>query len=218
MPEPSRTVVVSWEQRLAWCGVPRALLSIAARPLRGMKEFERVIHLQAIPHDEFPPIVYLYGTNGNGKTHMGTWLFSRWLARGFRNYAAAIDESTDAFKAGVWLPTAVWRTFRGMAEAMKNYNAEGGFNFKETAREFIWPDLLMIDDLFSDRASETDVANITHVIDSRLNQSKPTIITSNHLPIMLEAYSPRLADRVADPLGTIHFTGGSHRLKKFEES
>lgn len=199
--EPSRTVQIPWDSWLITCGMPRRIVEMARAPLTGRSCYDAV--RRAVNTDA--PTVYLWGTNGNGKTHMASWLLSRWHLTAMQAYQG----DSDARFSG-WQPTARWATCGDITSALKNFS-KGNFDYDREMRAFSRPDVLMIDDLWADRATEYDVASIVELVEARRNHNLRTIITGNHGARDLIDISRRFADRLAEGL-VIEFDGKSHRI------
>lgn len=187
---------------------------MTGEPLRGEDYFDEVI-VAAGSAAPWPLVVYLFGLNGNGKTHMGTWLFWIWHARQMKGWREAVDNGRAGIGTQMFQPRALWTTERSMTEALKAYNDER-FSFHEQALHFTAPEILMIDDVFTERTSETDVSNVTDILETRRNAGRITIITSNRGPIEIaDRFSARLAERLVDDALVVEFTGVSHRMKRY---
>lgn len=201
---------------LVWCGVPPIYASMALSRLTGRPEFDAVARC-AVPRaiednvrkeNWLPPLVVIYGENGNGKTHMGTWLFSQRMAQAHAAFNARLKSATLA--VGEFPPTGMWVQANRITSALKAFS-RGAFDFEREMSQYTMPAVLMIDDLFADGASDYDAANLTELIERRMSAARATIITSNKGPIDIgEAYSRRLADRLSDG-EVVRFTGTSHR-------
>lgn len=203
-PEPSRTAVYTWTAELISCGFPRVIAGMVESPLAGEPYFDDV--RRAIRTDALT--VYLFGTNGNGKTHMGSWLLSMWHLIGSRAYAeAAMDVRTLQYP-----PTCRWASCNEITAALKNYSKRG-FDFERELAYYASFTCLLIDDLWPDRVTEADVASIVELVEIRRNARRRTVITSNHEARALVGISRRLTDRLAEGV-TIKFTGASHRTRK----
>ena len=183
------------------CGVPREIALVSMERLTSAPSFDRVAGCLR----SRPLIVYLWGSNGNGKTHMGTWLMSQQHARNMRRYYAGIESG-----ANHPYPTALWTTSNALTAALRNYS-KGGFDYEREQLTYTRPTLLLIDDLLSDRASEVDVANLVEIIESRRTSGLQTIVTSNLAMQDVANVSRRLSDRLQEG-ETIQFAMKSHRV------
>jgi len=199
-----RSVSEDWPTTLLRSGVPRKALNFCGDVLTGRDEYVSVIDLGAVYPDTVPPVVYLTGSNGNGKTHMGTWLFARWLL------ILAIRWLDN--RSG-WEPLGRWTTGMALSQSLKNFSQDG-FDVQRAFGELTRKQLrlLMIDDVFADKATETDIANIAELVERRKNAGLMTILTGNKTVVDVEReYSIRLAERLLDGR-VIRFAGKSHRL------
>lgn len=200
-PDDDRTVRVSWESELIASGFPRRIVEMAAHPLSGQPCFDAVrkaVHTMSTT-------VYLWGTNGNGKTHMGSWLLSAWHAIAMRGYYGDAQQRVSG-----WRPSVRWSPCNEITAALRNFS-KGHFDYDREMRAYSRPTALMIDDLWPDRATEMDVANIVELVELRRNSGLRTIITSNHDARSLVALSRRFADRLGEGI-VVQFTGRSHRV------
>lgn len=76
-------------------------------------------------------------------------------------------------------------------------------------------DLLILDDLGSEFSTSFSVATIYNIINSRLIEKKPTIISSNLTVKEIEArYSPRVLSRIMGGYSVIPFRGSDIRMRK----
>lgn len=178
--------------------MPRQIVDMAESPLTGEPEYDAVRALSK----QNKKLVTLYGPNGNGKTHMGSWLFSMWYA------GAMYYWSQDT--VGRWQPSALWTKANQISAALKNFS-RGGFDFQREFELFARPYILMIDDLYAEGASDFDNTNLVELIETRLQHKRRTIITTNlSLVDIAERFSPRLADRMRGG-EIVRFNGLSHR-------
>lgn len=196
--EPDRTVQIDWRTSLIWSGMPPAVATLALAGLTDRPEFERILQ---IADSKFLPAwtFTMHGSNGNGKTHMASYLFSNIYARYY--FATARSER---------MVHVLWTEANRITAALKDFR-RGDFQYDHEMQVYTLPHLLLIDDLFADGASEFDVRNLVEVIDRRISAKRFTIITTNISPMQIhEQYSPRLADRMRGG-EVIAFTGASHR-------
>lgn len=79
-----------------------------------------------------------------------------------------------------------------------------------------YTDFVVIDDVATRSASEAFVADLHSVVNYRVANGKPTVYTSN-LPVkeLPRVFGEeRLADRIGDQCGVLHFEGASHRGRR----
>lgn len=196
--------MLSWGAELVSTGMPRRIAEMTATALEGADYFRTVVG--AVKSDHL--VVYLWGANGNGKTHMASWLFSHWHARNLQKFNADMES-----RARGWYPSARWATCNTITAALKNFSRDD-FDFEREMRFYSRPDVLMIDDLWADRATQVDVQNVVEIIETRTTNGRRTVITGNHNPATIHAdISRRFGDRLNDHL-VVEFTGGSYRLQR----
>lgn len=120
--------------------------------------------------------LYIQGQIGTGKTYLTSVLAN-----------TIIDRSFD-----VLMQTSI-----ELSESMRKheYHSDGIRNrYKDKCKSY---DLLIIDDLGKDKATEWSVAQLFDVIDDRVANNLPMIITSNHSMIDLkDRLTPRDGDDV----------------------
>lgn len=185
--------------------MPTRYIAFTHGALEGLPEFDEIIALGMMLPDP-GTVMYIYGPNGNGKTHMATWLFGQWLA--LLQAVWHRDKPAKEFP-----PQGVWISGYDLTQRLKNYSREN-FDAQREFQEFTRRQLkvLLIDDVFADRATETDVANIAELVEQRRTRELATIMTGNHSQLDIEQrYSVRLTERVLEGR-MVRFTGKSHRL------
>ncbi len=109
----------------------------------------------------------LCGKSGRGKTHLA---------------CAVIHSLQDTYRISfAHVPTLLERIRRGEA----------------SADQYLTADLLVLDDLGSERGSDWALEKLLIIVDGRLNQLKPTVFTTNFSPNELELrIGSRLASRI----------------------
>jgi DNA replication protein DnaC len=102
----------------------------------------------------------LVGNPGQGKTHLAAAYLNQWVqARG----------RSGAFVSLVDLMSSLRKTIR----------AEGGPDWDSTLDRYIEAELLVLDDLGQEKASEKVIEVVFHLLNSRINRGKPTVVTTN---------------------------------------
>ncbi len=125
--------------------------------------------------------VFLTGTQGIGKTHLSAALVNS-LLESFateRGYDILWRRSTD-------LLLELQETFGGSGETRRVINS-----FKRVG-------LLVIDDFGAERLSDWSVSAIYSVIAERIDEMRPTIVTSNLTLDEIDEFEPRIASRLAE--------------------
>ena len=81
-------------------------------------------------------------------------------------------------------------------------------------RRYFDCDLLIIDDLGTEMTTQFTISVLYNIVNTRMMEEKPTIISTNLLPDMLEKrYSPQIASRVTGTYRLIKFVGNDIRRK-----
>ena len=94
-------------------------------------------------------------------------------------------------------------------------NIRNGIGFAKKVLTTGECDLLILDDLGAEFSTNFSVSVIYNIINSRLVEGKPTIISSNLTAKELEArYSPRVVSRIMGGYYTIPFLGNDIRILK----
>ena len=145
--------------------------------------------------EKIPPIGILFsGVPGVGKTFASSCM---------ANYLMEHNKTVMVMSLGLYLN----KIFREWAEAE---NEVLGY-VKEC-------DLLIIDDLGTEKASEFAIEKTFMLIDTRYRSQKPLVVTSNlTLQLIKQKFGSRIADRLAEMCYTINSTGESYRGKDTRE-
>ena len=200
MSDPSEPM--HWTRRLGMHGVPPLVYSMMERRLDGRPEFDELRRIANT--EEKPSTITIYGPNGNGKTHMGTLLFA------FIFWRMLMTAKEQKKELNGYTPDALWTSANKMSLRMKNFGRDH-FNLEDEMKQFVWPSILMIDDLYAEGASEYDNRILVDMMEQRINEFRTTIITTNMtIQDIEQKFSPRLADRLRGG-EVVRFTGTSHR-------
>lgn len=120
------------------------------------------------------------GGVGTGKTHIAVGILQELIKRGktnlfFKNVSELLVDARSAFDEGVILKEH---------DIIDFYSNKG---------------ILVLDDLGAEKTSEHTIATLYLIIDKRLRQEKPTIITTNLSLKEIETnINPRIASRLVD--------------------
>ena len=164
------------------------------------EQMEKVFHFCARYaqgfSDKSPSLLMLGGT-GLGKTHLSQAIARAVMEKGYHVlYGAAQDFFRAAEKEHFGREKADKDTLGGLTEC----------------------DLLILDDLGAEFESNYYTSCLYHIVNSRLNAGKQTVISSNPTVKQLEArYSDRIISRLFSMYQILRFTGRDIRqLKSFE--
>jgi DNA replication protein DnaC len=135
----------------------------------------------------------LYGKTGLGKTHLSLSIAKRVIEKGYTVAYNSIINFLD--------------------EISKEKYGRSDDNTKDTEREIIDVDLLVIDDLGSEHSTPYLESIIYNIINTRMNLQKPTIINCNldKLENLRERYNDRIVSRIVNFYKRIHFGGSDIR-------
>lgn len=140
--------------------------------------------------------LYLYGNCGSGKTHLSVailrelYLLNTWLRMSFRSVSELLLQLRDSF------------------------HNDAQFSEYEIVENCTNPDILVLDDLGTEKTSEFSIATLYSIINSRLMDEKPTIVTSNLSRKQFEEkVDGRIASRFAEYMA-IHLDMPDYRKQK----
>lgn len=138
----------------------------------------------------------LFGATGLGKTHLSSAVAGAVIAGGFDvYYTTAVGMLSDF-------------------EQKRFGNSSGAANEAETAR-YYESDLLVIDDLGTEVNNQFTSSVLYDVINTRLNRSKATLISSNLLKDEFRSrYTDRITSRVFGEYIILYFLGSDVRQQK----
>jgi DNA replication protein DnaC len=143
----------------------------------------------------------IYGEPGNGKTHLCCCIANALL----REYVPAICVSINGL----------------LGRIKETYNKGGKEAEADILRWLAMADLLIIDDLGTEPATEWSVSMIYNIIDSRYRSKLPLIITSNLSidpsktnGVLADIYGRRTEDRILEMCTPILNSGKSIRLQE----
>lgn len=139
----------------------------------------------------------------------GSLLFSGATGLGKTFLSACIARQIADHGFSVMYETAI-RLF-GDFETEK-FGAQGGDG--SLTRKYFDCDLLIIDDLGTEMTTQFTVSALYSVLNTRMMEGKPILISTNLLPEALETrYSPQIASRIVGTFRLIKFAGDDLRRK-----
>lgn len=171
---------------------------------RMMSENYRVLREYAngftIEENQPMPQSFLFlGGTGLGKTHLSTSIARVVIERGYDVfYNTAVGMISDF-------------EFRRFGNGIA---AEG----TDDTQRYTDCDLLIIDDLGTEVVNQFTLSCLYHVLNTRLNMEKPTIVSTNLMPTELrKVYSDRIASRLMGEFRVVPFYGIDVRKQKIQQ-
>ncbi len=137
--------------------------------------------------------LYMHGATGLGKTHLSLAIANEVTKKGFQ---VVYDTAQNIFSS--------------LEKEKFSYN-----NSYERENEILGCDLLIIDDLGSEFITNFTTAALYNIINTRINRSKPVIISTNLTEEELEAkYTQRVTSRIIGNYASLLFVGRDIRQLK----
>lgn len=167
--------------------------ALGVSPRKRMSEILEYCKCYAEDFDESSEGLYMHGATGLGKTHLSLAIGNAVAEKGYRvHYGSAHNI----------LSTLEREKF-------------GHANSDKYERELLDCDLLIIDDLGSEFSTQFTTAAIYNIINTRINLSKPVIISTNLTETELEAkYTQRITSRIIGNYVSLLFLGKDIRQIK----
>ncbi len=139
----------------------------------------------------------LIGKTGLGKTHLSVAMASCITQAGYGVVYTSVQRMMD------------------MLEAEKFARDTSKEQYQETLTTYLDCDLLVLDDLGSEFVSQFTVATLFNILNSRLVEERPTIISTNLELAEIEArYSQRMLSRLVCAYKVLRFAGKDIRYQK----
>ncbi len=167
---------------------------LGVSPRKRMENILEYCKCYAEDFDKDSESLYMHGSTGLGKTHLSLAIANIVAENGFR---------------------VIYDTAHNLLSSLEREKFSYS-NTGETEKEILDCDLLIIDDLGSEFTSQFTVSSIYNIINTRINRSKPVIISTNLTVSELEAkYSQRVTSRIIGNYVSLRFVGNDIRqLKK----
>ena len=168
--------------------------NLGVSPQNRMKSVAEYCRCYAEDFDSESESLYLHGATGLGKTHLSLAIANVVTEKG---YNVIYDSAQNIFTS--------------LEREKFSYSGNG-----EREKELLDCDLLIIDDLGSEFATSFTTSALYNIINTRINRSKPVIISTNLTETELEdKYTQRVTSRIIGNYVSLLFLGKDIRqLKK----
>ena len=157
--------------------------------------------------------LFLVGPVGNGKTHLCCAVANRLLAAGKTVFYTRTEELLEALREDIYGRG----DYQGAWERQDGGERQGGgaLGMGALQRALIHADLLIMEDLGTERLTDFAEERIISLVDQRINWQKPWLITSHLVDDRFTGrYDQRLVDRILGEGRLLYLNEGSVRFKK----
>lgn len=167
--------------------------ALGVSPQKRMNDIFEYCKCYAEDFDTESESLYMHGATGLGKTHLSLAIANVVAENGYR---------------------VIYDTAQNILSSLeKEKFSYAGSNERE--KEILDCDLLIIDDLGSEFSTQFTVAAIYNIVNTRINRSKPVIISTNLTESELEAkYTQRITSRIIGNYVSLLFLGKDIRQIK----
>ncbi len=177
---------------------PDAGAAGAESPRRHMADVLDACKRYAAEFSESSPSLLMLGRTGLGKTHLSLAVCERLTIRGFGVIYTPVQKLTDRLEAAKFAHSETAR--EGYAAALDSV---------------LSCDLLVLDDLGAEFSTQFSAAALYNVINSRLVEGRPSIVSTNLEPQEIgQRYMPRMSSRLMGGFHVLRFTGKDIRFEK----
>lgn len=169
---------------------------IGISPRKKMEEIAEYCKCYADDFDTESPSLYMHGATGLGKTHLSLAIANTVTENGYN---------------------VIYDSAQNIMSSLEREKFGGG-NAGKREKEILECDLLIIDDLGSEFSTQFTVSAIYNIINTRINTSKPVIISTNLTEEELEEkYTQRITSRIIGNYVSLFFMGKDIRqlIKKY---
>ncbi|MBQ2974756.1 MAG: ATP-binding protein [Clostridia bacterium] len=166
---------------------------LGVSPQRRMSDILEYCKCYAEDFDTESESLYMHGATGLGKTHLSLAIANVVAENGYR---------------------VIYDTAQNILSSLEKekFSYSGS---SERENEILDCDLLIIDDLGSEFSTQFTVAAIYNIVNTRINRSKPVIISTNLTESELEAkYTQRITSRIIGNYVSLLFLGKDIRQLK----
>lgn len=122
--------------------------------------------------------LFIFGATGTGKTYLATACLQRW--------------SKENGKSGTWQTAA-----RMLMEIRATFRDGSREDESAIVERYVNASCLLIDDLGAEKVTDWSTSTLTLILADRINEGRPTIVTSNNNLAQLAQWSDRIASRLS---------------------
>ncbi len=144
--------------------------------------------------------LFLSGAVGRGKTHLAAAILAAMIPGLFEK-----GHDSQRYLSAKWIN--VPELLLELRETFGNSNKSE----RAVIYSYCRPQLLVIDDLGAEKTTDWTGQSVYTIVSRRINDCKPTIVTSNLSLTEIHATDPRLASRLGG-MERFHFDGEDRRL------
>ncbi len=167
--------------------------TLGVSPQKRMNDIFEYCKCYAEDFDTDSESLYMHGATGLGKTHLSLAIANVVAENGYR---------------------VIYDTAQNILSSLEKEKFSYS-NSDDREREILDCDLLIIDDLGSEFSTQFTVAAIYNIVNTRINRSKPVIISTNLTESELEAkYTQRITSRIIGNYVSLLFLGKDIRQIK----
>ena len=162
-------------------------------PRRRMESVMNFCKSYAADFSTDSPSIILQGNTGLGKTHLSLAIAGEVIKRGF----------------GV-----IYASAQNILSQLENEKF-GRAQYADTEKNILECDLFILDDLGSEFRSQFTASAVYNIINTRLLNGRPTIISTNlSMESIEDIYTPRIASRILSEYTLLQFDGNDIRQLK----